>query len=221
MTSMKIQMMKNSRLTKFAAFAFIALALSACSLPKRPALETASWMVAPERTGAPYKPRTDIWLKMGSVSTAPPFDSKSLVYRLGDQRYEKDFYNIYSALPNEMVGNATRQWLNNAQIFSMTVGQGNSFFPYYILQTSVEEFYGDYRVRPEAVVTVEFFLTATDPQKRNPVIGKNRYTKRVALKDNTPQALALGQQEALAQILKEYEVALYKYAGNLPPPLGQ
>ena len=221
MTSMKIQTMKNSRLIKFAAFAFIVTALSACSLPKRPALDTASWMVAPERTGTPYKPRTDIWLKMGSVSTAPPFDGKSLVYRLNDQRYEKDFYNIYSALPNEMVGNATRQWLNNAQIFSMTVGQGNSFFPYYILQTSVEEFYGDYRVRPEAVVTVEFFLTATDPQKHNPVIGKNRYTKRVALKDNTPQALALGQQEALAQILKEYEVVLYKYAGNLPPPLGQ
>ena len=219
--SMKTQVMKNSRLSKFAAVAFITLALSACSLPKRPALETTSWMVAPERTGAPYKPRTDVWLKMGSVSTAPPFDGKSLVYRLGDQRYEKDFYNIYSALPNEMVSNATRQWLNNAQIFSMTVGQGNSFFPYYILQTSVEEFYGDYRVRPEAVVTIEFFLTATDPQKRNPVIGKNRYSKRVALKDNTPQALALGQQEALAQILKEYEVVLYKYAGNLPPPLGQ
>ncbi|MFZ3039947.1 MAG: ABC-type transport auxiliary lipoprotein family protein [Polynucleobacter sp.] len=221
MTPIKIQMMKYSRLTQFAACLVIVTALSACSLPKRPALETSSWMVAPERTGTPYKPRTDLWLKMGSVSTAPPFDGKSLVYRLGDQRYEKDFYNIYSALPNEMVSNATRQWLNNAQIFSMTVGQGNSFFPYYNLQVSVEEFYGDYRVRPEAVVTVEFFLTATDPQKRNPVIGKNRYTKRVALKDNTPQALTLGQQDALAQILKEYEVVLYGYAGNLPRPLGQ
>lgn len=221
MTPIKIQMMKYSRLTQFAACLVVVTALSACSLPKRPALETSSWMVAPERTGTPYKPRTDLWLKMGSVSTAPPFDGKSLVYRLGDQRYEKDFYNIYSALPNEMVSNATRQWLNNAQIFSMTVGQGNSFFPYYNLQVSVEEFYGDYRVRPEAVVTVEFFLTATDPQKRNPVIGKNRYTKRVALKDNTPQALTLGQQDALAQILKEYEVVLYGYAGNLPRPLGQ
>ncbi len=221
MTPIKIQMMKYSRLTQFAACLVIVTALSACSLPKRPALETSSWMVAPERTGTPYKPRTDLWLKMGSVSTAPPFDGKSLVYRLGDQRYQKDFYNIYSALPNEMVSNATRQWLNNAQIFSMTVGQGNSFFPYYNLQVSVEEFYGDYRVRPEAVVTVEFFLTATDPQKRNPVIGKNRYTKRVALKDNTPQALTLGQQDALAQILKEYEVVLYGYAGNLPRPLGQ
>lgn len=221
MTLLKIQRIKKLRLTQYAACALVLAALTACSLPKRPALETSSWMVAPERTGVPYKPRSDLWLKMGSVNTSPPFDGKSLVYRLGDQRYEKDFYNVYSALPNEMVGNATRQWLNSAQIFSMTVGQGNSFFPYYILQTSVEEFYGDYRVRPEAVVTVEFFLTATDPKKLNPVIGKNRYTKRIALKDNTPQALALGQQEALAQILKEYEVVLYKYAGNLPPPLGQ
>jgi len=212
--------MKNSRFVKLVAATFIVTTLSACSLPQRPALETASWMVAPERTGTPYKPRTDLWLKIGPVSTAPPFDGKSLVYRLGDQRYEKDFYNIYSALPNEMVSNATRQWLNQSQIFSMTVGQGNSFFPYYVLQTSVEEFYGDYRVRPEAVVTVEFFLTATDPKKRDPVIGKNRFTKRVVLKDNTPQALVLGQQEALAQILKEYEVLLYQYAGKLPPPLG-
>jgi len=218
---MRMQIMKNVYLTKFVAVLFIIIALSACSLPKRPALETSSWMVAPERIGNPYKPRSDLWLKMGSSSTAPPFDGKSLVYRLGDQRYEKDFYNTYSVLPNEMVGNATRQWLNNAQIFSMTVGQGNSFFPYYILQTSIEEFYGDYRVRPEAVVTIEFFLTATDPQKRNPVIGQNRYSKRVVLKDNSPQALVLGQQDALAQILKEYEVVLYKYAGNLPPPLGQ
>jgi len=216
---MRIQTMKN--FAKLAAVGLIMTALSACSLPKRPALEAASWMVAPERAGTPYKPRTDLWLKMGPVTTTPPFDGKSLIYRLGDQRYEKDFYNIYSALPNEMVGNATRQWMNSAQIFAMTVGQGNGFFPYYILQISVEEFYGDYRVRPEAVVSVEFFLTATDPQKRNPVIGKNRYTNRVALKDNTPQALALGQQEALAQILKEYEVVLYKYAGSLPPPLGQ
>ncbi len=216
---MRIQTMK--KFAKFAAAGLIMMALGACSLPKRPALESTSWMVAPERTGTPYKPRTDLWLKMGPVATTPPFDGKSFIYRLGDQRYEKDFYNIYSVLPNEMVGNATRQWMNNAQIFSMTVGQGNGFFPYYILQTSVEEFYGDYRVRPEAVVTVEFFLTATDPQKRNPVIGKNRYTKRIALKDNTPQALVLGQQEALTQILKEYEVVLYKYAGNLPPPLGQ
>lgn len=218
---MSIRALKNSSVLKFLACAVAIASLAACSLPQRPAIATTSWMVAPERTGAPNKPRSDLWLKMGSVSTTPPFDGKSLVYRLGDQRYEKDFYNTYSALPNEMISSATRQWMNQAQIFAMTVGQGNSFFPFYTLQISVDEFYGDYRVRPEAVVTVEFFLTVTSGSRSNPVIGNNRYTKRIALKDNTPSALVQGQQEALAQILKEYEVALYQYAASLPKPLGR
>lgn len=195
--------------------------LVSCSLPSRAPVTPATWMVAPERVGAPYKPRTDIWLKIGSVSVSPPYDGKSLVYRISDQRYEKDFYNIYTAIPAEMFSNAERKWLNQANIFSSAVGQGNSFFPYYTLQATVDEFYGDYRVKPEAVVSVEFYLTATSGGKPNPMIGANRYTKRVALKDNTPEALVMGQQEALAQIFKEYEVQLYKYAGNLPKPLGQ
>ncbi len=197
------------------------LTLVSCSLPTRAPVTPNAWMVAPERTGAPYKPRTDYWLKIGAVSVAPPFDGKSLVYRLGDQRYEKDLYNIYSAIPAEMIANAERQWLNQANIFSATLGQGNSFFPFYTLQATVEEFYGDYRVRPEAVVTVEFFLATANAGIGNPLIGSNRYSKRIALKDNTPQALILGQQQALAEIFKEYEVQLYKYAGNLPKPLGQ
>lgn len=218
---MSIRMLKNSAALKCLFCAALIVGLAACSLPQRPAVSPTNWMVSPERTGAPNKPRSDLWLKMGSVSTTPPFDGKSLVYRLGDQRYEKDFYNIYSALPNEMISSATRQWMNQAQIFAMTVGQSNSFFPYYTLQISVDEFYGDYRVRPEAVVTMEFFLTVTSGAKTNPIIGSNRYSKRVPLKDNTPGALALGQQEALAQILKEYEAALYQYAANLPKPLGR
>lgn len=218
---MKLRLKQMARLNQLLACGLSVLALSACSLPKSPPVAPTSWMVLPERTGQAFKPRTDLWLKMGSVSVAPPFGGKSLVYRLSDDRYESDFYNVYAVLPNEIIGNASRKWLNNANIFAMTVGQGNSLFPYYTLQASVEEFYGDYRVRPEAVVSVQFFLTVTGPTKGNPIIGINSYSKRIALKDNTPEALVLGQQEALAQILKEYEQALYQYAGNLPKPLGR
>ncbi len=218
---MRIHLMSGYTFCKTILCGILITLLSACSLPKQPAIQSTSWMVSPERTGPPYKPRTELWLKLGSVSVATPFDGKSLVYRLSDQRYEKDFYNIYTAIPSEMIGNAARQWMNSTNIFSATVGQSNSFFPFYTLQASVEEFYGDYRVRPEAVVTIEFFLTVTNGGKTNPIIGANRYTKRIALQDNTPAALAAGQQQALAEIFKQYEGELYKYAGNLPKPLGQ
>jgi len=218
---MKTQLMNRFTLLKWMICAMSVVTLTACSLPKQAAVQPVSWMIAPERTDTPYKPRTGFWLKVGSISVTPPSDGRSLVYRLGDQRYEKDFYNIYSTIPSEMIANATRQWLNNANIFSATIGQSNTFFPYYTLQASVEEFYGDYRVRPEAVVTIEFFLAVANGGKTSPLIGANRYSKRIALKDNSPGALALGQQQALAEILKQYEGELYKYAGNLPKALGQ
>jgi uncharacterized lipoprotein YmbA len=200
--------------------AALVLNLFGCSLPTRAPVTPASYMVNPERSGPPLKNRTSYWLKIGPVSVAAPYDGRSLVYRLGDQRFEKDFYNVYTTLPAEMVSNAERQWINQSGIFSAAVGQSNTFFPYYTLQATVNEFYGDYRVRPEAVVSMEFFLTVENAGKVNPMIGSNRYTKRIALKDNTPAALVSGQQQALAEILKEYEVQLDKYAANLPKPLG-
>ena len=200
--------------------AVLVLSLLACSLPTRAPVTPTSYMVNPERSGVPLKNRTSYWLKIGPVSVAAPYDGRSLVYRLGDQRFEKDFYHVYTALPAEMVSNAERQWINQSGIFSAAVGQSNTFFPYYTLQATVNEFYGDYRVRPEAVVSMEFFLTVENGGKVNPMIGNIRYTKRIALKDNTPAALVLGQQQALAEILREYEVQLDKYAANLPKPLG-
>jgi len=200
--------------------AALVLSLFACSLPTRAPVTPTSYMVNPERSGPPLKNRTSYWLKIGPVSVAAPYDGRSLVYRLGDQRFEKDFYHVYTALPAEMVSNAERQWINQSGIFSAAVGQSNTFFPYYTLQATVNEFYGDYRVRPEAVVSMEFFLTVENGGKVNPMIGINRYTKRITLKDNTPAALVLGQQQALAEIFKEYEVQLDKYAANLPKPLG-
>lgn len=198
----------------------VVLGLFACSLPSRAPVTPTAFMVNPERSGEPLKNRSSLWLKIGSVSVAPPYDGRSLVYRLGDHRFEKDFYNVYTTLPADMISNAERQWINKSGIFSAAVGQSNSFFPYYTLQATVNEFYGDYRVKPEAVVSMEFFLTVSNSGKGNPLIGSNRYTKRIALKDNTPEALVMGQQQALAEIFKEYEVQLDKYAANLPKPMG-
>jgi cholesterol transport system auxiliary component len=196
----------------------IAFTLLACA-PTRPAIDTANWLLAPERTGAPRAMQSPLWLKMGTFSVATPFDTKSLVYRVSDQRYEKDFYNAYIATPSSMFSNASRQWLDQSGIFRIAVAQGTSFFPYYTLQATVDELYGDYRGSPEAVVSVQFFLTVTNPSLPNPLITAKRYTQRVALANNLPQTLVLGQQQALAQILQQLEADLFAASTNLPKPI--
>jgi len=198
--------------------ALLGFSLLACA-PTRPSIESANWLVAPERTGAPRKMQSPLWLKMGSFSVVTPFDTKSLVYRLGDQRYEKDFYNAYITTPSNMFANATRQWLDQSGIFRLTVAQGTSFFPFYTLQATIDELYGDYRAKPEAVVSVQFFLTVTNPNIPTPLITAKRYTQRVALANNLPQTLVLGQQQALAEILQQLEADLFAASANLPKPI--
>ena len=206
------------RIAGFALLTVIAFTLLACA-PTRPPIDTANWLVAPERTGLPRKMQSPLWLKMGAFSVAAPFDTKSLVYRLGDQKYEKDFYNAYIASPSNMFSNATRQWLDQSGIFRITVAQGTSFFPFYTLQATIDELYGDYRNKPEAVVSVQFFLTVTNPNIPTPLITAKRYTQRVALANNQPQTLVLGQQQALAAILQQLEADLFAASANLPKPI--
>jgi uncharacterized lipoprotein YmbA len=192
----------------------------ACA-PTRPNLETTTWLIDPKRSGEPRKPNTDFWLKVGPVSVNGPFDGKSMVYRLADQRYEKDFYNGYISTPAEMVGNATRQWISDASIFKATVNQSTTFFPYYTLQVNVTEFYGDYRNQAEAVVSIEFYLVVLSSGSQNPILMNNRYTQRVPLKDNRPDTLANGLQQAFATILQRFEADLDAGTKNLPKPLVQ
>jgi cholesterol transport system auxiliary component len=206
------------RIAGFVLLVLIAFTLLACA-PTRPPIDTANWLVAPERTGPPRKMQSPLWLKMGAFSVATPFDTKSLVYRVSDQRYEKDFYNAYIATPSSMFSNASRQWLDQSGIFRITVAQGTSFFPFYTLQATIDELYGDYRGKPEAVVSVQFFLTVTNPNLPIPLITAKRYTQRVALTNNLPQTLVLGQQRALADILQQLEADLFAASANLPKPI--
>ena len=206
------------RIASFVLLVLIAFTLLACA-PTRPPIDTANWLVAPERTGPPRKMQSPLWLKMGAFSVATPFDTKSLVYRVSDQRYEKDFYNAYIATPSSMFSNASRQWLDQSGIFRITVAQGTSFFPFYTLQATIDELYGDYRGTPEAVVSVQFFLTVTNPNLPTPLITAKRYTQRVALTNNLPQTLVLGQQRALADILQQLEADLFAASANLPKPI--
>lgn len=200
---------------------FLGITLLIACAPTRPNLETTTWLVDPKRTGEPRKPNTDFWLKVGPVSVNGPFDSKSMVYRLGDQRYEKDFYNGYISNPADMISNATRQWISDANIFKATFNQSNTFFPNYTLQVNVTEFYGDYRNQAEAVVSIEFYLAVLSTGSQNPILMNKRYTQRVPLKDNRPGTLANGLQQGLANVLQRFENDLDAGTKNLPKPLVQ
>jgi len=198
------------------ALAVCIAALSGCALNK-PNPDQSAWLVAPERTAPPRTSPVALTLKMGNFSANTPYDGKSMIYRLSDNRYEKDFYNVYLIYPRDMVSNATRNWLVRSNAFSQVLEQSSVFFPMYQLQGVIDEFYGDYRGSPEAVVSIQFYAS-TSFSADNYVFSSPRISRRVALRDKSPEALVDGQQQALAEILTELEGRLVTDSAKAPPP---
>ena len=207
---------RSFSVTTLAVVALAGLLLTGCGLSQSNPDQSA-WLVVPERTGAPRATPVNLQLKMGTFSANTPFDGKSLVYRLSDNRYEKDFYNVYLVYPRDMVANATRNWLIKSNAFNLVLEQSTTFFPMYQLQGVIDEFYGDYRGTPEAVVTVQFYASASFTANKS-MFSTPRITKRVALKDKSPQALIDGQQQALTEVLAELENRLVADAAHAPAP---
>lgn len=201
---------------RFSTLLLAGALLTGCALSK-PNPDQSAWLVTPERTAPPRTTPVSMTLKMGSFSANTPFDGKSMVYRLSDNRYEKDFYNVYLIYPRDMVSNATREWLVRSNAFTQVLEQSSVFFPMYQLQGVIDEFYGDYRGSPEAVVTIQFYAS-TSVNADKFIFSSPRITRRVALRDKSPQALVDGQQQALNEILTELEGRLVKDSANAPEP---
>ena len=191
--------------------------LLACAI-QQPPIDSAQWRLMPERAGTAKSTQIPYWLTQGTISVTSPFDSKSFVYRLDDQKYEKDFYNNFITLPSEMVAAATRQWLNQAGIFQFAVGNSNSLMPVYLLQGTVDSMYTDFRVgqKPAAVISIEYYLSSADGKTKNNVLFRKKYQKREPISDNSAKTIANAQQIALAKILAELEEDLFLASKSFP-----
>jgi uncharacterized lipoprotein YmbA len=191
--------------------------LLACAI-QQPPIDSAQWRLMPERAGTAKNTQIPYWLTQGTISVTSPFDSKSFVYRLDDQKYEKDFYNNFITLPSEMVAAATRQWLNQAGIFQFAVGNSNSLMPVYLLQGTVDSMYTDFRAgqKPAAVISIEYYLSSADGKTKNNVLFRKKYQKREPISDNSAKTIANAQQIALAKILAELEEDLFLASKSFP-----
>ena len=198
---------------------FLLQLLVACSIQQTP-LEIGHWRLMPERVSAPKNNQIKYWLTQGTINVTSPFDTKSFVYRMDDQKYEKDFYNDYVTLPSDMIASATRQWLNASGIFQFVVGNSNALMPMYLLQGTIDEMYTDFRLgqTPSAVFTIEYYLSSSDGLKKNNVLFRKKYYQSEPIKDNSAKSIAKAQQIALGKILAQLEDDLNKEAPQFSKP---
>jgi cholesterol transport system auxiliary component len=170
----------------------------------RPALHRQTFaFTAPEM--APTNAATARVLGIRNLEITAPFEGRPLVYRTGDNAYERDPYAEFLDTPAESLLVTIREWLRDNGSFALVVGPRSSLKPNTFAEIGVTRLYGDFRQPQQAaaVLSMRFlFFDATNglPGK---VLLERKYSRSIALKSATPAALMEGWNQALTQILTQ------------------
>jgi len=179
-----------------------ALVVAGCSIG-RPMPQATTYVVDPPaavavRTAA-GRPKA---LRIGTVRVAAPYAGIALVYRFDDVRYVPDPYHGFLTDPGAMLASRMATWLDECGLFSSVAQPGSARSAPYVLEATVVDLYGDFRVgrTPAAVMAVQFSLfeqIGTRPK----VVYERTVARRVELDKATPDRLVRGYGTALAEIL--------------------
>ena len=137
----------------------------------------------------------------------PPL-GRELVYRESDARYESDFYNQWFVAPDVMLSHQTASWLAAAGLFQLVLDSSGSLPPTHTLEGTVTALYGDYRATPPKAVLGLGFMLVNETAAAMDVMWLNQYRREVEVKEQSPEALVSGWNEALRSILAALEADL-------------
>lgn len=192
------------RRCKAAAVVLLATALpAACSGLKTPypARELFAITVPSSASGGGAT-AADGTLRVESVRIAPPFDQRSLAYRIGTERYEFDYYRQFVSDPSALLTGETVRYLSGTGRFGTVLDPGSTAQASHWLETSIESFYGDFRdpAHPTAVVRARFFLINVS-QGASTVVGDWTAESTVPLATAAPEALPAALGRAYGDVL--------------------
>jgi ABC-type uncharacterized transport system auxiliary subunit len=168
-------------------------------------------LAAPEAPEAAVNAAGRRTLLLGSVTAAPAYDGQALVYRLGADRYESDFYNEFLAPPTRLLAEAAADRLTRAsRLLRVTVIPGLTVADYG-LETHIQDLYGDFRLDPpRAVMTFRFILNDLRPTRA-----------RVMLDRLYPCVRPLPEQGGPADLVAAYGLCLADIFESLARDLDQ
>jgi cholesterol transport system auxiliary component len=192
-----------------AALACLTLLGAGCSIPLPAARQVAErhyYMLEPARAGAAAQASAKTILKVRPFSVSPGFDTREFVYKIGDQRFETDYYNLLFMQPGPAVTQTARKWLDASGLFGHVIDSTSQAEETHALEGNLVALYGDYTdpKAPKAVLEMQFFLLKQTKGDYTVAFQKS-YRKETPLDSDAPQNLADGMQKSLGAILAALE----------------
>ena len=189
---------------RFGPVVFLALSLTVACLGQPHPVKNRFGLAMPEPPGAIVNAAGRPTLFLGAVTSAPAYDGRGLVYRLGPDRYESDFYNEFLAPPTRLLAETAADRLTRASRRLRVVAVPGLAVADFGLETHIQDLYGDFRLAPpRAVLTLRFTLNDLRPAQAR-VISDRLYTCERPLPERGKAAdLVAAYGLCLADILEE------------------
>lgn len=171
----------------------------------RPALDRQTFAFGWPETPSTNAPGRDGVLGIRKITVASPFESRSLVYRTGEDAYVRDPYAEFLDSPEEGLMTPLRVRLGSQGDFKTVLEPGSGVRPGMWVEINVGQLYGDFRqrTRPQAVLTMRFiFFSATTNFPSKPFFQRE-YSRDIVLGAPTAPELMKGWNQALDEITAE------------------
>ena len=140
-------------------------------------------------------------------TVASAFNSKSLIYRVGEFEYESDFYNEFLVSPTAMITEEVHNWLAGSGVARRVLDPGSNVDPTHVIKGNVIALYGDFRDKsaPKAIMEMRIFLLETKTETESGIVFGNTYTASVSLESRNPEDLVSAFDRCLVEILTNLE----------------
>lgn len=163
------------------------------------------------REGGPAPVHTDGGLRIRRFNVDEAYATKQLVYRLGEFRYELDYYHQFVVLPGMMITEKTRDWLADSGMFGRVSSVGSRLESKYMLEGNVIALYADFTndLTPRAVMEIRFFLLA-GPDAGETVALTRTYRAESPIATKRAEAVVEAFSRSQADILARLEVDVAK-----------
>ncbi|MDR3134495.1 MAG: ABC-type transport auxiliary lipoprotein family protein [Deltaproteobacteria bacterium] len=160
----------------------------------------------PDTNLNPAKARNPLLVQVTSGGAAPQYETRKLVYKIGQNEFTEDFYNELVGMPSRLAADLLASYLENyASRFRATLGV-SSQSPDISLDIYLLALHGDYSLSPPRA-TAELKVTVSYQRgSRARTILSKTYIGHQELPANAPDrpsALVTGLGQALATVMAE------------------
>ena len=146
-------------------------------------------------------------LRVSPFRVPTAFEVVDLVYRIGENEFETDYFNEFIMLPGDMISAEIHQWFAASGVFDHVVVAGSQVDAAFVLEGTIPEFYADLRNRddPKASIKLQAFLLSDSAEASGTILFNRDYVGRVSLGEVNAENYVRAAGEALASVLSDLE----------------